>query len=255
MRYVIESNQPQPTFELSHASRSFGAFPALEDINFCVEPGERIALVGSSGAGKSTLIRLLNGTLFPTSGEVRVLGQDLARLNPRKLRRVQGQVGTIYQQFHLVDNLRVVHNVNAGNLADWSFAKSLVSLVWPMDIGTAQTALEQVGIPEKLYERTDRLSGGQQQRVAIARVLVHDQKAILADVPISSLDPQISREIMDLLLDLSRRSGKTLLSSLHAIDFALSHYERIIGLKAGRMLFDTRADLVTPHMISALYQA
>ena len=255
MRYVIESNHPQHLFELIHASRSFGAFPALEDINFSVEPGERVALVGSSGAGKSTLIRLLNGTLFPTSGEVRVLGQDLARMNTRELRRVQGQVGTIYQQFHLVDNLRVVHNVNAGHLADWSFARSLVSLVRPMDIGTAQTALKQVGIPEKLYERTDRLSGGQQQRVAIARVLVQDPEAILADEPISSLDPQISREIMDLLLDLSRRSGKTLLSSLHAIDFALSHYERIIGLKAGRMLFDARADLVTPHMISTLYQA
>jgi phosphonate transport system ATP-binding protein len=255
LRYVIESNHPQPIFELSHASCIFGAFPALEDIDFSIEPGERVALVGSSGAGKSTLIRLLNGTLFPTSGEVRVLGQDLARLNTRELRRVQGQVGTIYQQFHLVDNLRVVHNVNAGHLADWSFARSLVSLVRPMDIGTAQTALKQVGIPEKLYERTDRLSGGQQQRVAIARVLVQDPEAILADEPISSLDPQISREIMDLLLDLSRRSGKTLLSSLHAIDFALNHYERIIGLKAGRMLFDTRADLVTPYMISALYQA
>jgi len=192
--------------------------------------------------------------LFPTSGEVRVLGEDLARLNSRELRRVQGQIGTIYQQFHLVDNLRVVHNVNAGHLANWSFAKSLVSLVRPMEVGTAQTALEQVGIPEKLYERTDRLSGGQQQRVAIARVLVQNPEAILADEPISSLDPQISKEIMDLLLDLSRRSGKTLLSSLHAIDFALSHYERIIGLKAGRVLFDTRTDLVTPEMITALYQ-
>ena len=255
MRFDIESTHPQPIFELHRASRKFGAFPALEDINFSIEPGERVALVGSSGAGKSTLIRLLNGALFPTSGEVRVLGQDLARLNPRELRRVQGQVGTIYQQFHLVDNLRVVHNVNAGHLAGWGFAKSLASLVRPREVGTAQAALERVGIAEKLYERTDRLSGGQQQRVAIARVLVQDPKAILADEPISSLDPQISKEIMDLLLDLSRRSGKTLLSSLHAIDFALSHYERIIGLKAGRILFDTRADLVTPDMIAALYQA
>ena len=211
-------------------------------------------MVGTSGAGKSTLIRLLNGTLFPTSGEVRVLGQDLARLKPRDLRQVQGQVGTIYQQFHLVDNLRVVHNINAGHLAQWGFGKSLVSLVRPMEVGTAQAALEQVGIPEKLYERTDRLSGGQQQRVAIARVLVQKPQAILADEPISSLDPQISREIMDLLLALSRRSGKTLFSSLHAIGFALSHYERIIALKAGRMLFDTRTDLVTSDMITSLYQ-
>lgn len=254
MRCFIPEQKSQPIFDLHHASRTFGAFPALEDISFDVHPGERVALVGSSGAGKSTLIRLLNGTLFPTSGEVRVLGQDLARLKPRQLRRVQGQIGTIYQQFHLVDNLRVVHNVNAGHLADWSFARSLASLVRPMQVEAAHDALVQVGIPEKLYERTDRLSGGQQQRVAIARVLVQDPAAILADEPISSLDPQISSEIMDLLLDLSRRSGKTLLSSLHAIDFALSHYERVIGLKAGRIFFDARADLVTPGMITALYR-
>ena len=254
MRLDINATNQQPIFELHQASRNFGDFSALQEISFRVEPGERVALVGPSGAGKSTLIRLLNGTLFPTSGEVRVLGQDLAHLNPRDLRQVQGQVGTIYQQFHLVDNLRVVHNVNAGHLAEWGFGKSLVSLVRPMEVGTAQAALEQVGIPEKLYERTDRLSGGQQQRVAIARVLVQNPQAILADEPISSLDPQISREIMDLLLALSRRSGKTLFSSLHAIEFALSHYERIIALKAGRMLFDTRTDLVTPDMITSLYQ-
>ena len=250
----MRSNIKQPIFELHNASRKFGEFPALQEISFRVEPGERVALVGPSGAGKSTLIRLLNGTLFPTSGEVRVLGRDLARLNPHDLRQVQGQIGTIYQQFHLVDNLRVVHNVNAGHLADWGFGKSLASLVRPMEVGTAQAALEQVGIPEKLYERTDRLSGGQQQRVAIARVLVQKPEAILADEPIASLDPQISKEIMDLLLTLSRHSGMTLFSSLHAIDFALSHYERIIALKAGRILFDTRTDLVTPDMITSLYQ-
>jgi len=250
----LRLNIKQPIFELHNASHKFGEFPALQEISFRVKPGERVALVGPSGAGKSTLIRLLNGTLFPTSGEVRVLGRDLARLNPHDLRQVQGQIGTIYQQFHLVDNLRVVHNVNAGHLADWGFGKSLASLVRPMEVGTAQAALEQVGIPEKLYERTDRLSGGQQQRVAIARVLVQNPEAILADEPISSLDPGISKEIMDLLLSLSRRSGKTLISSLHAIDFALSHYERIIGLKTGRMLFDTSTDLVTPDMITSLYE-
>jgi phosphonate transport system ATP-binding protein len=212
-------------------------------------------LVGSSGAGKSTLISLLNGTLFPTSGEVRVLGQRLDRLNPRALRRAQSQIGTIYQQFHLVDNLRVVHNINAGHLSKWSFSKSLVSLIQPLDINTAFDALEQVGIPEKLYERTDRLSGGQQQRVAIARVLVQNPEAVLADEPISNLDPELSKEIMDLLLDLSQRSGKTLVSSLHAIEFAQSHYERIIGLRKGRIFFDSAANLVTQSMIKSLYQS
>lgn len=236
------------------ASRNFGDFPALEDINFKVESGERVALVGPSGAGKSTLIRLLNGTLFPTSGEVRVLGQRLDKLSPSELRKVQSRIGTIYQQFHLVDNLRVVHNVNAGHLSHWSFSRSLVSLIRPMNTQAALHALEQVGIPEKLYERTDRLSGGQQQRVAIARMLVQNPEAILADEPISSLDPELSKEIMDLLLDLSRRSAKTLFSSLHAIGFALSHYERIIGLRRGRLLFDSAADDVTESVIDSLYK-
>ncbi len=235
-------------------SRKFGDFPALEDISFKVEAGERVALVGPSGAGKSTLIRLLNGTLFATSGEVRVLGQSLDKLSARALRKVQSRIGTIYQQFNLVDNLRVVHNINAGHLAQWSFSRSLVSLIRPVEIQTAFNALEQVGIPEKLYERTDRLSGGQQQRVAIARVLVQNPEAILADEPISNLDPELSKEIMDLLLDLSHRSGKTLFSSLHAIEFAQSHYERIIGLRRGQILFDSTTDLVSETMINSLYQ-
>jgi phosphonate transport system ATP-binding protein len=123
-----------------------------------------------------------------------------------------------------------------------------------MDTQTAINALEQVGISEKLYERTDRLSGGQQQRVAIARVLVQNPDAILADEPISNLDPGLSQGIMDLLLDLSHSTGKTLFSSLHAIEFALSHFERIIGLRRGRILFDTSTDLITEPMINSLYQ-
>lgn len=118
----------------------------------------------------------------------------------------------------------------------------------------AFNALEQVGIPEKLYERTDRLSGGQQQRVAIARVLVQNPDAILADEPISSLDPELSKEVIDLLTDLSKRSGKTLFSSLHAIEFALSHFKRIIGLRRGRILFDTPTENVTDAMINSVYQ-
>jgi phosphonate transport system ATP-binding protein len=251
---MIISNNGKPNFQLVHVGRKFGEFPALEDINLKVEAGERVALVGPSGAGKSTLIRLLNGTLFPTTGEVRVLGQRLDDLSLRALRQLQSRIGTIYQQFHLVENLRVVHNVNAGQLAQWSFGKSLLSMIRPLETQTAYAALAQVGIPEKLYERTDRLSGGQQQRVAIARVLVQNPEVILADEPISNLDPGLRKEIMDLLLDLSQRSGKTLLSSLHAIEFAQSHYERIIGLRRGRILFDSTTDKVNQAMINSLYQ-
>ncbi|HEY9606954.1 MAG TPA: phosphonate ABC transporter ATP-binding protein [Allocoleopsis sp.] len=247
-------NPDIPIFELKNVSKQFGRFPSLVDINLKIWPGDRIALVGSSGAGKSTLISLLNGTLLPTAGEVWVLDRNLAQVRPKVLRQVQRQIGTIYQQFHLVDNLRVIHNVNAGHLGRWSFLKAAASLLWPLDVEMAAQALTQVGIPEKLYERTDSLSGGQQQRVAIARVLVQNPTAILADEPISSLDPERSREIMDLLRQLSQDTGKTLVTSLHAIEFARSHYQRIIGLRQGRILFDTPADALSDAMIQDLYR-
>lgn len=247
-------NQDAPIFELKNVTKQFGNFQAIADINLQIWAGDRVALVGPSGAGKSTLMCLLNGTLLPSKGEVWVLGRNLAHLRPKLLRGVQRQIGTVYQQFHLVDNLQVIHNVNAGHLGRWSFFKAAVSLIWPLEVETAAKALAQVGIPEKLYERTDKLSGGQQQRVAIARVLVQNPAAILADEPISSLDPERSREIMDLLRQLSEETGKTLVASLHAIEFARSYYQRIIGLRQGRILFDVPAEALSDTMIEQLYK-
>ena len=249
-----QSTKPAIHFELKRASFSYDGAPALRDVDLLIRAGERVALAGPSGAGKSTLIKLLNGTLSPTSGKVHALGCDYASLSARQARKVQSQIGTIYQQFHLVDVLRVVHNLNAGHLARWSFPKALLSLFWPLDVHTAGRALEQVGIPEKLYERTDQLSGGQHQRVAIARVLVQDPEAILADEPIASLDPERAREILGLLLHLSRRYGKTLVTSLHAIELARSRYDRVIGLRGGVLTFDCPGSDLTGEMISDLYR-
>lgn len=244
----------QPVFELRGVSKVFGHFHALRDIDLTIAEGEQVALVGPSGAGKSTLIALLNGTVSPSAGEVLVLGYNLSRLRSRQMRSVQGRIGTIYQQFYLADSLRVIHNVNAGHLGRWSLLKAVLSLVWPLEAKTAAHALEQVGIPEKLYARTGQLSGGQQQRVALARVLVQDPQLILADEPVSSLDPERGREIMDLLRDLSRRSGKTLVTSVHAFHFAKSHFDRIVGLREGRIFFDCPSADVTDEMVDALYR-
>ncbi len=240
-------------FDLRHVTQRFGAFTALADVNLKIQAGERVALVGASGAGKSTLLRLLNGSLFPAEGEVEILGENLRQLRGRRLQRLQAQVGTVYQQFHLVDNLRVIHNVNAGHLSRWPFWKALISLVYPLEVKTALQALAQVGIAEKLYDRTDRLSGGQQQRVALARVLVQNPVAILADEPIASLDPERSREIMNLLRHLCEQEGRTLVVSLHDIGFACSHCERVVGLRQGRILFDLPSSQVTPPLLEQLY--
>lgn len=243
-----------PVFALKQVTQRFGQFTALTNINLHIAAGERVALVGASGAGKSTLLRLLNGTILPTEGEVWALGRNLNQLRPRQLRRVQRQIGTIYQQFHLVDNLPVIHNVNAGHLGRWSFWQALFSLVFPLEAETALKALTQVGIPEKLYDRTDRLSGGQQQRVALARVLVQDPAVILADEPIASLDPELSRDIMDLLRNLSERGDRTLVVSLHDVELACTHCQRLIGLRQGRIVFDTTPAAVSSAMLTDLYQ-
>ncbi|MBD1910598.1 MULTISPECIES: phosphonate ABC transporter ATP-binding protein [unclassified Leptolyngbya] len=243
----------QPLFELRQVSQRFDRFSALHDVTLQIYEGERVALVGSSGAGKSTLIRLLNGTLRPTEGEVWALGRNLSGLSARQLRQVQRQIGTVYQQFHLVDNLAVIHNVNAGHLGRWPLFKALVSLVYPLEVKTAADALERVGIPEKLYARTDRLSGGQQQRVALARVLVQNPQAILADEPVASLDRELSREVMDLLCKLVE-ANKTLVVSLHSVELAQRYCDRIIGLRHGTVQFDVPSSNVSSALLEDLYR-
>ena len=244
----------KPVFECRNVAKRFGDFVALHDVSLMVGAGERVALVGPSGAGKSTLINLLNGSLLPDAGKVNLFGQNVIDLSNHALRDVQRRIGTVYQQFNLVDNLRVIHNVNAGHLGRWSWWKAVVSLMRPLQIQTAHEALQQVGIPEKLYERTDQLSGGQQQRVALARVLVQNPDVILADEPIASLDPERSREVMQILVNLAKQHQKTLVVSIHAVEFSLSYLDRIIGIQQGRILFDKPSEQVTDGMLAQLYQ-
>lgn len=243
----------RPVFELMGVTQRFGDFSALTNINLQIFPGERIALIGPSGAGKSTLIKLLNGTTQPTSGTVKLFGHTVPQLTARQLRRLQCQIGTVYQQYHLIDNLKVIHNVNAGHLGRWSIAKALWSLLIPQEVKTAHQALTQVGIPEKLYARTDQLSGGQQQRVALARVLVQNPLAILADEPIASLDPERGREILELLCQICQ-GDRTLVVSLHLPELAKLYCDRVIGLRQGYLMFDCAASEVSETQITALYR-
>jgi len=210
-------------------------------------------VIGPSGAGKSTIIGLLNGTLVPTDGSVRVLGHDVAAASSRDLRDVQRRIGTIHQQFDLVEQLRVVNNVNAGRLGTWPFWKALLSLAFPRNVAQVRRALVRVGIEDKLRERTGDLSGGEQQRVAIARVLVQGPAAILADEPIASLDPARGREILNLLHDICAETGTTLLASLHNVTMALDRFERVVGLRHGRVVFDAEPSQMTTDDIEALY--
>lgn len=224
---------------------------ALEDVSVAIAPTEKVALIGPSGAGKSTLLSLCNGSLSPTHGEIAILGQYLNQIRTGQRRQLQRQIGTVYQQHQLVDNLSVIHNVNAGNLGRWPLWKSLWSLVWPQEVTKAEQALSQLGLADKLYARTDRLSGGQQQRVALARVLVQDPVIILADEPVSSVDPARSHDIMRQLCELGQ--NRTLIVSLHDVELAKEYCDRIIGLRQGRLIFDLPSHAVSPEHLTALY--
>lgn len=232
---------------LRDVSVAYGDRRALDGVDLTVRRGERVALVGPSGAGKSTLLGLATGSVLPTSGHLEVLGADPTRIHPGTLRDLRRRIGAVHQRLHLVGPLRVVHNVNAGRLGSWSPLRALWSLVRPLQVEQARQALDRVGIAEHLHQLTDRLSGGEQQRVALARVLVQDPELVLADEPVSSLDPARAAEVMDLLgalLDTVRGPRRTLVVSLHDFDLAVRHCDRVVGLRRGRVVLDVRtADL------------
>ncbi len=241
-------------FELENVRKVFDdGTVAVDGISLAIGQGEHVAFIGPSGAGKTTLFRLLNLTLRPTSGILRLDGMDVTSMSEADLRQARRRIGTIYQQHNLVGRLRVVHNVLAGNLGRWSPLEAVASLVRPREVEGARRALSQVGIPEKLYARTDSLSGGQQQRVAIARVLVQDPDVILADEPVSSVDPSLAAAIVMLLRDLSAESRKTLVMNLHSVELALAHFPRVVGIQDGRILFDLAPDKISADLLAMLY--
>ena len=226
---------------------------AVGGMDLEVRRGEKVALIGPSGAGKTTLFRMLNCTLRPTSGELWINGDEVQKLHGKELRQTRRKIGTIYQNHNLVPRLKVIHNVLSGQLGRWSTLRSLASLVRPSDVDLAIKALGQVGIAEKIFGRTDELSGGQQQRVAIARVLVQDPEVILADEPVSSVDPSLASSIVRLLIDISHDTHKTLLMNLHSVDLALAYFPRVIGMRKGVSLFDLPPDNISDNLLDDLY--
>jgi len=226
----------------------------LDGVDLEIRAGERVALVGPSGAGKTTVLQLCSAGVVPTTGMVTVFGHSLAGADSGELRAVRRRIASVHQQLHLVGPLRVVHNVNAGRLGSWSTARALASLVRPAEVDAARTALAQVGIADKLFERTDRLSGGEQQRVALARVLVQQPDLILADEPVASLDPARAEEVMDLLGAVVAGGTGTLVVSLHDFHLARRSCDRVVGLRRGRVLFDLPAHRVTDEVGTDLYR-
>ncbi len=250
-RRAIESN---PAFRLSGVGHTHASGQAaLSGIDIQAAQGERIAIIGPSGAGKTTLLRLLATGLKPDSGQLSLLGEQPWGEGSYRLRKLRARIGLVHQAPPLPPRQRVVTAVLAGRLGHWSLPRSLLSLIYPLNRSGAAEALARLDLADKLYVRCDQLSGGQLQRVGIARMLYQQPELILADEPVSAMDPVLSDHTLGLLNQEAQRRNATLVASLHAVDLALAHFPRIIGLRAGQILFDKPAEALRPEELTALY--
>ncbi len=243
-------------FELSSASVLYEGQAALLDFDLCVSPGEALAFVGPSGAGKTTALGLCNATIRPTEGAVCLDGEDLNLAQNARLRELRARVGFIPQELGLIPNLRVSQNVLAGRLGRQGVLASLMPLLRASDAELEEVLaiLDRLGIGDKLFHRVDSLSGGERQRVAIARTLYQEADYLIADEPLSALDPVRARETLSLLTEVARENELGLILSLHDIELAREFIPRLVGLRAGRVLFDKPAKDVTEDELTELYR-
>jgi len=238
--------------EICGVRKEFGnGVKALRSIDLGIERGQFTVLLGPSGAGKSTLLRCINGLVKPSAGRVVVDGTAVHEL--KKLEGIRRRVGMIFQQFNLAKRLLVAENVLCGRLGHSNVFTSCLRLFPPADIEYALYCLERVGLADKAYQRADQLSGGQQQRVGIARALAQSPRVILADEPVASLDPRSADRVMDILREINRQDGITVVVSLHNIELANRYAERVVGLRDGVIVLDKRGGALTSWDVERIY--
>lgn len=238
---------------IENVSRHYGERTALKSVSLTVRRGGFVGIIGRSGAGKSTLLRMINRLVDPSEGRIAWDGVDVTALRGRALRDWRARCAMVFQQFNLSDRLDVLTNVLVGRVNRVPTYRSLLGL-WPAeDRAVALSVLEQLDMGALSMQRTGQLSGGQQQRVAIARALVQEPELILADEPIASLDPRNSQAVMDALAGINRQYGITVLCNLHSLDTARAYCDRLVGLAAGRVVFDGAPDALTDAVTRDLY--
>ena len=230
-----------------------GGVVGMKHINLTISQGEFVAIIGLSGAGKSTLIRTVNRMIDVTEGQVLVDDVDVMNLKGKQLRRFRRKIGMIFQSFNLVTRATVVKNVLASRVPDMSFLAVLLGLYSSKQEMEALTALDKVGILDKAYTRCDQLSGGQQQRVALARTLDQNPSIILADEPVAALDPVTARQVMSDFKQINQDLNITILLNIHHVDLALDYADRVIGIRAGEIVFDGPSQNVTQEILDEIY--
>lgn len=229
-------------------------FEALKDINLKIEQGEFVAVIGLSGAGKSTLLRTINRMHDITEGSLTVDGIDVMQLRGKELRHFRRRIGMIFQSFNLVTRTRVINNVLMSKVPELPFLKALFGIFPREDKLNALEALDKVGILDKAFVRADQLSGGQQQRVALARTLAQNPQIILADEPVASLDPVTAKQVMGDFLRINKEMNITILLNIHHVDLALQYATRVVGIRAGRIVYDGPVSQVTPEILNEVYE-
>jgi phosphonate transport system ATP-binding protein len=238
---------------LTGVTKKFGSKPAVCDVSLRIESGSFVGVIGRSGAGKSTLLRMINRLVEPTAGRIAFGDLDVTALNGQALRDWRQRSAMIFQQFNLVGRLDVLTNVLMGRLNHATAGRTLLGAWSRRDRALALSALEQFDMAPFAAQRAESLSGGQQQRVAIARALVQEPELVLADEPIASLDPRNTRLVMDGLQRINRHFGITVICNLHSLDLARAYCGRLVGMSAGRVVFDGAPDTLTDEVARDLY--
>ena len=226
----------------------------LRDVDLTIQDGEFVAIIGRSGAGKSTLLRAVNRMHSITGGQLTVEGVDVSALRGKELRRFRRGIGMVFQSFNLVTRTTVIRNVLSARVPDLPFWRVVLGAFRREDKLAALEALDKVGILDKAYIRADQLSGGQQQRVALARPLGQGPKIILADEPVAALDPVTARQVMEDFVRINREMGISILLNIHHVELALEYASRVIGIRAGEIVYDGPASQVDQAVLDDIYQ-
>ena len=225
----------------------------LDDVNLTIQDGEFVAIIGRSGAGKSTLLRSVNRMHEITSGTLTVNGVNVSGLKGKSLRQFRRGIGMVFQSFNLVSRTTVIRNVLAARVPEMPFWRIVLGAFRKADKIAALESLDKVGILDKAYIRADQLSGGQQQRVALARTLAQDPTIILADEPVAALDPVTAKQVMEDFVRINQEMGISILLNIHHVELAIEYADRIIGIRAGKIVYDGPSKNVDQAVLDTIY--
>lgn len=239
---------------LSGVSLGYTTTPVLSALDLSIGKGEFVGIIGLSGAGKSTLLMSLIGSINILTGDYRVMEYDLSGIAKKDLRVLRSRIGFIFQGYNLVNRLNVFHNVMSGMLGRMSLIRALLKWYSSGELARAYEYMQIVGLDGFSLQRCDALSGGQRQRVAIARALAQQPDILLADEPVAALDPRSAAQVMDILRDINRLYGVTIIANLHHLDFAKQYCGRILGIAAGTIVFDGSPDVLGQLELDQIYR-